>query len=169
MYYINKEVRLNSGVVHDLYDFHIITHLGVNYVTQEISATLCSYKSLLDLAKNFINKDANVDLCSNYFNLRYDISTFNLDPSLVALRTLVSTEDSQFFKAEIKRIYDDDKYLSSLLPPEPDNVNEVLSGDRLEDPFNFIPYHKVLEEELSGGYTISNVTVANVLNNLEKH
>lgn len=160
MYYIEKELSLNTGVKYSNYLVHVISHLHIDYVNREISATLCSYKSMKDLAKNFIRKESEVEICSNYFNFDYNDETFDIDPILFSLRILISTKDSPFFKAEIRRMYNESGKLNDLLLPLETDI--LLSKGKGE-------YEEYIgtswDNNLSSEVTISDVLVGNVIEN----
>lgn len=158
MYYINKEVSLNTGVKYSTYSIHVISHLHIDYVHREISATLCSYKNMKDLASNFLRNGSGVELCSNYFNFKYDNETFDIDPSLFSFRILIATEDSPFHGAEIRKMYDEASKLSELLPP-------LLDGDTQASHTSSVAEEYVdnsHEQDLSGEFVISNVAIGSV-------
>lgn len=158
MYYIEKAVKLNTGVKYDTYSVHIITSLRIDYVNREFSASLCSYKSMAELAKNFISKDTNVEICSNYFNAQYEIKSFDIDPVLIALRILVATEDSPFFKSEIRRLYNTEEILTNLVSKSDNSKtdNENISPT-VDDT-----YSDEIAKSISGESVIGSVTIAKV-------
>ena len=165
MYYLDKNIVLTSGFKQEEYSVHIITYLGIDYLNREMVAHVMSFKSMLDLAKSFINKDSTVSCVSSSFSLKYDMETFNLDPVLVALRILtLSDKNSVFYKSEIKRIYSDSKVLNDLLPLDTGVADSQLDLQSIEglEKGNYETYidrYNKLDKE----FVISDVLAGNVV------
>ena len=165
MYYLDKNIVLTSGFKQEEYSVHIITYLGADYLNREMVAHVMSFKSMLDLAKSFINKDSTVSCVSSSFSLKYDMETFNIDPVLVALRILtLSDKNSVFYKAEIKRIYSDSRVLNDLLPLDTNQTNSQNDLQHIKDwqEGNYEAYVNYYDN-LNGEFVISDVLVGNVV------
>lgn len=161
MYYIKDKKHLNSGIIGDYYDYHIISSLNIDYIGRTISVILASYKSLEDLAKNYIKKDSSIQVVLNQYTVSYDTYSFDIDPSLFAFRILVQNE-GLFKGSEIRRMYDEESFLKSLV---------IQSTDHSNTPIDFnlpVGEHSSYVETgwdngLSGEFAISDVIVNSVV------
>lgn len=163
MYYIKDKKHLNSGVIGDYYDYHIISSLNVDYIGRTISVILASYKSLEDFARNYLNKDSTIQVVLNQYTVSYETYSFDIDPVLFAFRILVQ-DDGLFHKSEIRRLYNEESFLKGL-------ISQNIDYSNLPIDFN-IPtgeYSNYVEtdwdNELKGEFVISDVNINNMIDN----
>lgn len=161
MYYIDRELNLNTGVKYDTYSIHIISSISVDFITNEISCTISSYKNWNDVSRNFI-KAENVDACGNYFRCSYVYNSFDTDPNLHSLRILIDTKESPFYRSEIRRIYNDEEFLYSMLPVETEVIGENRYSEFSSE--NLVPpeFESVVPN-LDGEFIIADVNVEKVV------
>lgn len=161
MYYIKDRKQLNSGVIGDNYDYHLISSLSIDYIGRTISVILASYKSLEDFARNYINLDSSVQVVLNQYTVSYETYSFDIDPVLFAFRILVQ-DDGLFHGSEIRKLYNEEHFLKSLISQEPDYSNHLI--DFNQGTGEYSEYIETsLDNKLDGEFTISDVLVGNVV------
>nr|DAS83545.1 MAG TPA: hypothetical protein [Caudoviricetes sp.] len=163
MYYIKDKKHLNSGVIGDYYDYHIISSLNVDYIGRTISVILASYKSLEDFARNYLNKDSTIQVVLNQYTVSYETYSFDIDPVLFAFRILVQ-DDGLFHKSEIRRLYNEESFLKGLISQDIDYSK--LSIDFTMPTGEYSNYVETdWDNELKGEFVISDVNINNVIDN----
>lgn len=161
MYYIKDKKQLNNGVVVDHYDYHLISTLNIDYINRTISVILASYKSLKDFAKNYINLDSSVKVVLNQYTVSYETYSFDIDPVLFAFRILVQDE-GLFYGSEIRRLYNEEHFLRSLISQEPDYSNHSIDFNQPTGEHS--EYIETgWDNKLNGEFVISDVLVGNVV------
>lgn len=140
MYYIEQELKMSKGVISIPYYIHTTTSFTVDLLNREITLYLASYQSFEDLAKSYVGRDSTVNVNFTPLYLKYNTFDFASNPMLFALQLAISDTNSVFYKAEIKRLYQVEEYLNSLLST-PESIEE---RDR--------PKNSTLTEESSISY-----------------
>lgn len=158
MYYIKDRKHLNSGIIGDYYDYHIISSLSIDYIGRTISVILASYKSLEDFARNYISKDSSIQVVLNQYTVSYETYSFDIDPSLFAFRILVQN-DGLFKGSEIRRLYNEESFLQSLIIQ---SVGLLINSNK-SDGDNSAYVETDSSNEMNSEFVISNVNIISVV------
>lgn len=103
MYYIERKLLFNVGVISKTKRFHRVSYIAVDYINRKITLSISSWED----KKSFLESmnDSAIDGVFNDVAIQFDSIDFNIDPVLFALTLLIKKEDSLFYRANIKRVY----------------------------------------------------------------
>ena len=99
MYYIEDSIRFVQGIHEFNLGFHRINQIRVDYINTEVELQIASYES----KEAFKNSEMAKKITA--FMINFDLTDYNIDPNLFALRLLIS-QPGLFYKKEIKKVYD---------------------------------------------------------------